>query len=303
MSALVTGWVLKYSEAEGSTRLVLIVLADHASSDGTDSYPSVETIRVEARLKSRRTVQSALRTLEEEGAIQAVGEGPNGRTNYTVLMGGAQNMRGAQSTTEEGRNLQQGGAQSGVARVEPSLEPSEENRPPADALFVAKDLTEEVFELYRTRVPGKENSRLTRETRKLIEKAISERNVELVKRAIIGLSMSDHHIDGGWTALRYAIGKTKQTETVGDRIDMMAAKAPHNAAAPNGRITVEELLKPFTGYSREKVAGLMGDVRRVLFEPSDQNQRIADQAETWLREHAKIVVVERSGRQVVWGKA
>jgi hypothetical protein len=100
-------WVLRHSPTKLGQRLVLLVIADHASETGTQSWCSVDTIAEEARL-TRRAVQYALRRLEADGAIIETGKGPAGTHEYAVLMG-AQNLHGAQ--TQGGRKtLPQGGA-------------------------------------------------------------------------------------------------------------------------------------------------------------------------------------------------
>lgn len=138
MSVHVISWVLKQSPAEGSDRLVLIVLADHADADGSNAYPAVETIAAEARC-SRRTAQAALRRLEDAGAIErAPIKGPRGQHRYTVLMGGANTAPRADHDAK-GRRSRRGGAQStpeGGAEIspEPSTEPLEGTvKEPADA--------------------------------------------------------------------------------------------------------------------------------------------------------------------------
>jgi hypothetical protein len=81
---------------------VLIVLADHASADGTNAWPSVATIAAEARI-SERSARYALRALEAGGHIEHVSEGPKGTRNYTVLTPGAKSAPpGAKSAGEGG---------------------------------------------------------------------------------------------------------------------------------------------------------------------------------------------------------
>ena len=53
MSVHVISWVLSHSEERLGNRLVLIVLADHAAKDGSDAFPSVNTIAQEARMSKR----------------------------------------------------------------------------------------------------------------------------------------------------------------------------------------------------------------------------------------------------------
>src|SRR6186713_2225872 len=111
MSVHVLSWVLRNSDETLGRRLVLLVLADHASEDGTQSWASVATIAHEARM-SRSQVQRCLRGLEESGAIVEVARTKHGTHNYSVLMEGPHIAAGAASATEGGRDL----------RPEPSLE-------------------------------------------------------------------------------------------------------------------------------------------------------------------------------------
>lgn len=94
MSVHVMSWVLRHSDETLGRRLVLLVIADHASEDGTQSWCSVSTLAREARL-SRRATQDALRRLEASGAIVETGKGPRGTHEYRVAMGGAESAPGA----------------------------------------------------------------------------------------------------------------------------------------------------------------------------------------------------------------
>lgn len=85
MSGKVTGWVLENSPATGVGRLVLIVLADHANSDGRNAWPSVPRIAHEARC-SQSSVHRVLRELEASGEIVREGIGPHGCVQYRVTM-------------------------------------------------------------------------------------------------------------------------------------------------------------------------------------------------------------------------
>ncbi len=85
MSVHVISWVLRHSPATLGDRLVLIVLADHASNDGGDAYPSVKTIADEAKL-SERQAHRCLRDLEQSGQIERQGTGPRGVVIYRVKM-------------------------------------------------------------------------------------------------------------------------------------------------------------------------------------------------------------------------
>ena len=71
MSTRAVGWALDSrmtGPLDPATRLVLVVLADHAHADGTSAFPSKVTISDRINV-SERTVQRHLRALEEAGLI------------------------------------------------------------------------------------------------------------------------------------------------------------------------------------------------------------------------------------------
>jgi len=71
--------VFKHSRASGNDRLVLLVLADHASDDGSGSYPSQTKIAEKANVTDR-TVRACLRRLEGMGEITRHGVHPSHKT-------------------------------------------------------------------------------------------------------------------------------------------------------------------------------------------------------------------------------
>lgn len=73
------------SSVKGSRRMVLLVLAEHADDNGSRAFPSVQTIARKAGL-AERTVQYALRSLEDNGLIEREGFGPRGTISYRVLL-------------------------------------------------------------------------------------------------------------------------------------------------------------------------------------------------------------------------
>ena len=111
MSVHVISWVLSHSEERLGNRLVLIVLADHAAKDGSDAFPSVNTIAQEARM-SQRAVRYALRALAASGSIEATGTHESGTVIYRIQ--GVQDLQGVQETTDGPTDF----------APEPSLEPS-----------------------------------------------------------------------------------------------------------------------------------------------------------------------------------
>jgi Helix-turn-helix domain len=108
---------MENSDERLGRRLVLLVLADHAKKDGTNAWPSIDTIAHEARL-SRAQVIRCLNELKEANAITERGTSRSGTKVYDVVMGSHIATGGGRiSATEGGRRM----------RPEPSLEdqPSE----------------------------------------------------------------------------------------------------------------------------------------------------------------------------------
>lgn len=68
MSVQAVAWVLEHSAARLGSRLALLSIANHAHPDGTQSFPSYDTIAKEARLSRRQAVR-AVATLADEGHI------------------------------------------------------------------------------------------------------------------------------------------------------------------------------------------------------------------------------------------
>lgn len=97
----------------GNQKVMLLGLANHAHPDGSEAYPSLDTLATYGCC-NRSTARRNVRSLEDDGWIERDGDGPKGTAKYRLRMGGG--------------NLPPGGAGAtgGVAPVqpEPSLEPS-----------------------------------------------------------------------------------------------------------------------------------------------------------------------------------
>lgn len=129
MSVEAMGWALN-APFGGSPKLVLIGLANHAHSDGRHAFPTVATLSRYAHV-DRRTVQRALRWLEENEYVEAEGKGPNGQANYRLTMRpheGRQNAARAASVSPGGGV----GVAQGAAPVPP--EPSINRQEPSSSL-------------------------------------------------------------------------------------------------------------------------------------------------------------------------
>jgi hypothetical protein len=91
-------WVLEHSESRLGPRHVLISIANHASREGDNAFPSIRTIAHEARL-SLREVNYALPVLIKSGELAMErGAGPGGTNLYSLpRMGGANFAGGVQT--------------------------------------------------------------------------------------------------------------------------------------------------------------------------------------------------------------
>lgn len=98
----------------GNAKVVLLGLANHAHADGSRAFPGVSRLAGYACV-SERTVQRALRQLEEAGLVSVMGVSGAGTTVYQLALGGGDNL--APGDTGDGE---------GVTSVspEPSKEPS-----------------------------------------------------------------------------------------------------------------------------------------------------------------------------------
>lgn len=105
----------------GNAKVILLGMANHAHADGTNAYPSMETLAGYAHC-DRRTAQRNVRKLEGDGFIEREGVGPAGQTRYRVVFGrweGGGKMPGPNAA---GGIEGQGGA--APVPPEPSIEPS-----------------------------------------------------------------------------------------------------------------------------------------------------------------------------------
>lgn len=90
LSIQAMSWVIENSKHSLGSFVVLLMIANHAKSDGTGAWPSVSTLAREARM-SERQVRNCLRNLEQSGELRAaIGAGPHGANLYELpLMTGA----------------------------------------------------------------------------------------------------------------------------------------------------------------------------------------------------------------------
>jgi len=131
LSIKVMSWVWDNAPVEGTELLTLLVIADHAAEDGTDSWPGVPTIARKTR-RSERRVQEAIKALAAKGLIDVeVNAGGNAKTpdqrrpnRYAVK------MRGVKPASPQAPNRGEVERESGVrsAAPYPSLDQPSKNK-------------------------------------------------------------------------------------------------------------------------------------------------------------------------------
>ncbi|MPY99978.1 MAG: hypothetical protein GEU97_18710 [Actinophytocola sp.] len=85
MSIKVMTWVWDHSPAVGTELLMLLAIADHASDNGRDAWPSIKTLARRTRL-GERTVQRVLKRLADEGHLVIHVGGGRRSNHYEIPM-------------------------------------------------------------------------------------------------------------------------------------------------------------------------------------------------------------------------
>lgn len=96
MSVKVTAAVWERSAAEGTDRLVLLALADHADDETWSCWPSLSHLAAKCRI-SERTVRRSLRDLEAAGEVQTVTRAGTSSRYHIRLNNPGQPVRPGQS--------------------------------------------------------------------------------------------------------------------------------------------------------------------------------------------------------------
>lgn len=68
MSVQATAFVIKYSKQKGSPLLLLLMIANYAHADGTNAYPSIETLAKDCRMSGRQ-ITRMITILENSGEL------------------------------------------------------------------------------------------------------------------------------------------------------------------------------------------------------------------------------------------
>ena len=235
MSISVMTEVWARSTAQGRALLAMLAIADWSDDDGR-AWPKVDKLAAKARV-STRTLSRLLAALEESGELE-VPRGPRSEERpYIVKVGRfaqiSQNGRSGDQTplADLDQTLL---ADSARARhsdvVEPSIEPSTTGQE-----SMLPNPNTELWDHYRTRVPEGQKQ-FTPERKREVRAALKARDLDTCKRAVDWLAQSRwHHGDNPngvtYLELKYAIGKIRVEQSVGDHIDECAKKAPVSSAS------------------------------------------------------------------------
>ena len=147
-------WVIDYSKHKGNSLVVLLMIANHARSDGSGAWPSIHTLAKESRL-SDRTVQRCIKRLArtthkiKPELIVRTAKGPYGSNLYDIpgvklSPGGCQSVREGVSDTVTG----------GVSPVSPN-----------PSLTVSKDKEDIAWAVAESERTGRPADELLRERR------------------------------------------------------------------------------------------------------------------------------------------
>ena len=101
MSVQAISWVIENSKHSGNPFVVLLMIANHAKSDGTGAWPSVKCIAKESRV-SEETTHRAIRKLAKSGELRVeVSAGPHGTNLYSLPKVGGCQIGGVSPVTPE----------------------------------------------------------------------------------------------------------------------------------------------------------------------------------------------------------
>ncbi len=83
MSVQASSWVIEHSKHKGSSLLVLLMIANHAHADGTNAFPSLQTLARECRM-SLRQISRIVDALEKSGELRV--ERSGGRLSHRYAL-------------------------------------------------------------------------------------------------------------------------------------------------------------------------------------------------------------------------
>jgi hypothetical protein len=167
--------VLTHSEAKGTDRMVMVVIAECADHDGANAWPAIETIAKRANV-DRSTVHRALKRLSESGELKVEYKaGPHGCNLYEVTLCGDGDSRKSPPDSRNGE-------------TQTTLEPpdGEEKTP---SIPPSQQVWDHFCEVMKPR-----NRNLADDARRIINAALKEASIEECCTAIDRCHASDWHM-------------------------------------------------------------------------------------------------------------
>lgn len=127
-------WVWEQSPVKGNERLLLLAIADCASDDGTNAYPSKQKLKDKTKL-DLSTIRRIVKRLEQQGQLVVYRSDQRGRANvYDVVMTSPDQAvdNSADAVDKDVDNFPEVGAQRPPGKLPPRQEgpPGEANRAP-----------------------------------------------------------------------------------------------------------------------------------------------------------------------------
>lgn len=176
-------WVLRESDEKLGRRLVLLALADYAQDDGTNAWPSIDSIAHKARVSRRQTLR-CLRELEAAGSIEREGLTSAKTVLWRVVMKG-DNMSPCQDVTGDKSVHEEPETDENV--TQPVIE-----EPSSTPVVPTEDPVERIFDYWR-KVMKHPGAQLDDGRRRTIEKALKIATPHECAQAIRGCSRSEFH--------------------------------------------------------------------------------------------------------------
>lgn len=131
MSVQAISWVIENSKQKGGSFVVLLMIANHAHSDGTGAFPSFDTLAREARM-SYRQITRIIPKLAKSGELRVEkSAGPHGVNVYSLPF--TRDILSRDKRDEQGHNVETfEGHKCPPNRKEPKVktEPSYRSRKP-----------------------------------------------------------------------------------------------------------------------------------------------------------------------------
>ena len=135
------GWVWDFSPQAGNGLLMLLAMADHASDDGGNIYPSVQRLAHKVRVKERQA-QYIISELEKAGAIlrESQGGGRGHTARWRIRMDErVQNLAPIPERVQSGPERVQDSVVKGAEAIAPDPSGSVRREPSGSKISIPKD--------------------------------------------------------------------------------------------------------------------------------------------------------------------